>query len=75
MVEQHGAQAAVVGAEPLADRDGEAHLRAIDDLGGEILAGDLAEEAFALAVGHEGRQRAYETGINERPLEQRRTHL
>jgi len=29
---------------PLADGDGEAHLGAINDLGGEVLAGDLAEK-------------------------------
>ena len=52
MIEEELTHVAVVGAEPLADGDGEALLGAIDDVVGEVFACDLFEEPFPLAVGH-----------------------
>jgi hypothetical protein len=53
VVEEKVAHPAVVGAEPVADGDGEAHLGTVNDVWGKIAPGDLAEEALALAAGHQ----------------------
>ena len=59
------AEGAEVGAEPLANGDGEALLGAVDDVVGEVVAGDLLEEALAFAFGHEDIERGAEGGVDE----------
>ena len=71
MVQQQRLHAAEIAAEPLADRDGEAHFRPIDDLSGEIFAGNLAKEPLALSAGDElinghGKNSAGEVAIEKR---------
>ena len=50
-------------------------LVAIDDVVGEVPAGDLFEEAFALAARHERVQGRLPACPDERPAEQRRTQF